>query len=150
MRLQRRPITSVTSVILLLMATCALTTQGEAIKAEDPTGTWKLKCISPDGKPRECVILLVREGRDLKGTLTLGRVTQPAKDVGFHEGVLSFRVDGEFAGKAYILVYKGRPRGDQLRGTVRWTFGWASGSIAFEGERLPQKVAVRLPGVSKN
>jgi hypothetical protein len=134
--------------ITLLFAVWTLTTKGDAGKAEDPTGAWKLKCVSPDGKPRECVVTLYREGEDLKGNLTIGRVTQAAKNVGFHQGVLSFRVDGEFAGKAYTLAYQGKPQGDQLRGTVRWTYGWASGSFGFEGERLPRKVALRIASES--
>ena len=102
--------------ITLFLAVCTLTTRGDAGKAEDPTGAWKLKCVSPDGKPRECVVTLFREGEDLKGKFSAGRVTRPARDVRFDQGVLNFQVDGEFAGKAYTLAYKGKPRGDQLRG----------------------------------
>ena len=100
-----------------------------------------LKCVSPDGKPRECVLTVFREGATLKGNYTVDGVTRPAKNVVFDEGVLSVEVEGKFAGQVYGLIYKGTPRGDALQGCVRWSFGWASGSIAFEGERIEQQVA---------
>ena len=115
-------------VVPVLLATCAIgvlycpSQVGTGNKAEDPVGAWKLRCVSPDGKPRECV-------------------TRPAKNVVFDDGVLSVDVDGEFAGQSYGLTYKGVPRGNALQGLVRWSFGWASGSFAFEGERIKQQVA---------
>jgi len=110
-------------------------------KAEDPVGAWKLMCVSPDGKHRECVVTVYREGAALKGDYAADGVTQPAKNVAFDEGVLSVDVAGKFAGQEYGLTYKGVPRGDALQGLVRWSFRWASGSFAFEGERIKQHVA---------
>jgi hypothetical protein len=114
---------------------------GTGNKAEDPVGAWKLRCVSPDGKYRECIVTISREGAALKGDYTADGVTRPAKNVAFNDGVLSVEVDGKFAGQAYGLDYKGTPRGDSLHGLVRWSFGWASGSIAFEGERIEQQIA---------
>jgi hypothetical protein len=59
----------------------------------------------------------------------------------FEEGALSVEVEGRFAGQAYGLTYEGAPRGDALQGSVRWSFGWASGSFPFDGERVEQQVA---------
>jgi hypothetical protein len=109
--------------------------------AEDPVGIWKMNCVPPDGKPRECVISIFREGEDLKGNYTADGVTRPAKTVVFDEGILNVEVDGKFAGQAYGLTYKGTPQGDALHGSVRWSYGWASGSFAFDGERIGQQVA---------
>ena len=33
------------------------------------------------------------------------------------------------------------PRADAIRGSVRWKFGWASGSFDFEGRRQTEGVA---------
>jgi hypothetical protein len=134
-------------VVFSLVAVCAygaLQTTGDVGKgdqAEDPVGAWKLKCVSPDGKPRECIVTVFRDGAALKGNCTAEGVTRPAKSVVFDEGILSVEVDGKFAGQAYGLTYKGVPRGDALQGSVRWSYGWASGSLAFEGERIEQQVA---------
>jgi hypothetical protein len=111
-------------------------------QAEDPVGAWKLKCVSPDGKPRECVVTVFREGSALKGDYTVDGVTRQAKNVVFDDGRLSVEVEGKFAGQAYGLTYKGTPRGDALQGSARWSYGWASGSIAFEGKRIEQQVAL--------
>jgi hypothetical protein len=114
---------------------------GTGNSAEDPVGAWRLKCVSPDGKPRECVVTIFLEGDGLKGNYTADGVTRPVKTVVFDEGILSVEVDGKFAGQAYGLTYKGTPRGDTLQGTVRWSYGWASGALPFAGERTEQQVA---------
>jgi hypothetical protein len=134
-------------VIATLLATCAFggfyrTCQvGTGNNAENPMGTWKLTSVSPDGKHRECLVTICREGTALRGDYTTDGMTRPAKNVTFDDGVLSVEVDGKFAGKAYGLTYRGVPRGDSLQGSVRFSFGWASGSFAFEGERIQQEVA---------
>jgi hypothetical protein len=114
---------------------------GTGNKAEDPVGAWKFTSVSPDGKHRECVITVYKEGAALRGDYAADGVTRPAKNVAFDDGVLSVDVDGKFAGQTYGLTYRGIPRGDALQGTVRFSFGWASGSFAFEGERIQQEVA---------
>jgi hypothetical protein len=106
-----------------------------------PVGTWKLRCVSPDGKNRECIVSLVHKAADVDGDYTADGVTRPVKKVAFEDGVLSVEVEGRFAGRAYGLTYVGTPRGDALQGSVRWSFGWASGSFPFEGERVGQQVA---------
>jgi hypothetical protein len=121
--------------------TYSLAAKGEDIKVEDPVGAWKLKCVSPDGKPRECVVTVFRVGMTLKAKHMVDGAEKPAKDVSFQQGILSFCIDGKFAGQTYELTYKGKPRGRDLQGQVRWSYGWATGSFAFEGERIARKVA---------
>jgi hypothetical protein len=133
------------ALMSILLLTCTLSgTRDDADtggEAGNPVGAWMLKCVSPDGKRRECVVTIFKEGADLKGNYTADGKTRPAKNVAFNEGLLSIDVDGQFAGQPYGLTYKGTPTGDALRGTVTWSFGWASGSFAFEGERIEQQVA---------
>jgi len=114
---------------------------GAGNKAVDPVGAWKLKCMPPDGKPRECVVTISRAESGLQGEYAADGRTRPVRKVAFDEGILSLEVDGQFAGQSYGLIYKGIPRGDALHGTVRWSFGWATGSFAFQGERIEQEVA---------
>jgi hypothetical protein len=102
---------------------------------------WRLRCVSPDGKQRECVVTVYTEGAALKGDYAADDLARPAKNVLFDDGVLSVDVDGKFAGQTYGLTYSGVPRGDALQGLVRWSFRWASGSFAFEGERIERHVA---------
>jgi hypothetical protein len=127
----------------ILLAACTASTGGDADdkKAGDPVGVWKLTCVSPDGKPRECILTLAREASILKGTYKADGAVRSALDVVFSAGVLSFRIDGRFAGQKYILVYRGKPRGDSLSGTVRWSYGWATGTMPFRGERVVEQVA---------
>jgi hypothetical protein len=139
-----RKICGAVFILVAVCAYCALYATSDVEigdQAEDPVGAWKLTCVSPDGKPRECVVTVFREGAELKGNYTTDGVTRPVKTVVFDEGVLSVEVDGKFAGQAYGLTYKGTQRGDELHGSVRWSYGWASGSFAFDGVRIEQQVA---------
>jgi hypothetical protein len=107
----------------------------------DPVGVWRLKCIPPDGKPRQCVVTVSREGRALKGTYSAEGVTRPVEGIAFDEGELRVRVNGDFGGQTYRLTYTGRPAGDTLTGSVRWSYGILGGSFPFEGRRIGQQVA---------
>jgi hypothetical protein len=124
----------------------ALPVDGEARQANhvmrpDPIGAWRLKCVSPDGKDRECIVTVCCDGKAFQGKIQADGETRPAKDVTFEGDVLSFGVDGKFAGQVYHLTYQGKPQGDTLNGTVRWSYGWASGSFAFRGKRALERVA---------
>ena len=125
--------------ICAMGALCRTTQVGSGNKAEDPVGAWIFRSVSPDGKHRECVVTVYREGTALKGDYTTDGMTRPAKNVAFDDGVLSVDVDGKFAGQAYGLTYRGVPAGRRPSGLVRFSFGWASGSFAFEGERIQQE-----------
>ena len=83
---------------------------------------------------------VLRAGEVLQGTIEADGETQPAQDVAFAEGVLSFGVDGKFAGLAYRLKYSGKPQGDTLSGRV-WSYSWASGTFPFRGERIGEQLA---------
>src|SRR3954470_8958895 len=88
-----------TGSALFLLANLTLPLPCEAAPPGDPTGVWKLKCVSPDGKARSCVVTLRREGEALKGTYTADGETRDAKEVVFDQGVLSISVGGRFAGR---------------------------------------------------
>jgi hypothetical protein len=118
------------------LAVWTFTSIGEAAPPEDPVGSWKLSCVCPDGQSRDCVIAISRHGESLKATYTSNGVTRAARSVAFEGGILTVRVDGEFGGSRYVLTYEGRPSGDTLRGDIRWSYLWASGSFAFRGERI--------------
>ena len=144
----RRQSTRSLSVFLsLLLATCvlglgpALAATGDS-QVNDVLGAWKLKCTSPDGKPRECILVVSREGAVLRGDYSVGRTTKPARYVVFERGELIFGLDGKYAGQVYTVTYKERPR-EQLAPGWRSTrkYGWASGSFDFLGEGIAQGVA---------
>ncbi len=129
---------------VVLMAACSFVPACEAAPPEDAVGRWKVTCVCPDGKSRDCVVNVIREGQALRATYKTDGVTRAARSVVFDRGILSVAVDGTFAGSGYKLTYKGKPEGDTIRGDVHWTYTWTSGSFAFTGERLSKKgVAAR-------
>jgi hypothetical protein len=124
---------------VVLMAAYSFVPACEAAPPEDAVGRWKLTCVCPDGKSRDCMINVIREGRALRATYEIDGVTRAARSVAFDRGILSIEVDGTFAGSKYGLTYRGKPEGDTIRGDVHWTYTWASGSFAFTGERVKEK-----------
>lgn len=120
----------------VLLAVCALASISEAGPPDDPVGNWKLSYVCPDGRSRDCVLTVSRRGQVLEATCTSDGVTHAARAVSFDRGILSVRVEGQYAGSRYDVTYKGRPSGATLRGDVRWSYLWASGSFAFQGERM--------------
>jgi len=129
---------------VVLITACSFVTACEAAAPGDVVGRWKLMCVCPDGKSRDCVINVIREGQALRATYQTDGVTRAARSVAFDRGILSVAVDGTFAGSDYVLMYKGKPEGEMIRGDVHWTYTWASGSFAFRGERVKGRgVAVR-------
>ena len=136
LRENRRQIFEMSFIVLM---TSSVSFECEAAAAEDPVGTWKLNFLSPDGNPRECIVTIAKEGKTLKGSCTTAGVKLPVKDTAFNQGILSVRVDGEYVGHTYELIYKGKPVGNTLDGTLHWSYGWASGRLAFKGERIVRK-----------
>lgn len=129
---------------VVLLVICGLASLCEAAAPEDPIGSWKLKCICPDATSREYVIIISCEGEELKATYKADGVTRAARAVTIDEGILSVRVDGNFAGSKYGLTYKGKLEGDTLCGDARWSYFWTTGKFAFKGERVEEKdVAAR-------
>jgi hypothetical protein len=124
---------------VVLLTICPLLSACKAAPPEDPVGTWKLTCVCPDGKSRDCVISVSKEGEELEATYKADGVTRAARSVAFARGILSVEVDGKFAGSRYGLTYKGRPEGDTICGDVYWTYTWASGTFAFKGERIEEE-----------
>ncbi len=125
----------------LLLAACSLVSPSKAASPDDPIGTWTLRCVPPDGKSRECVVTISRDGNGLKGLYVADGKKRLAKEVALDQGVLSVKVDGEYIGQAYKLTYQGTVRGNAMRGTVQWSYGWASGRFGFEGERVVDEIA---------
>src|SRR5262245_31536562 len=89
----------------LLSCTCglliALPGSVAAAPPNDPVGTWKLSCVPPDGKPRDCIVTVFRKGQVLQGTYRARGVTRPVESIKFENGELRARVSGAFGGKSY-------------------------------------------------
>ena len=128
--------------VVALLAVCSLNSVCVAAPPGDAIGSWKLTCVCPDGKSRDCVIKISKEGQALRATYRADGVTRAARTVAFNRGVLSVEVDGHFAGSKYGLTYKGRPEGNTFCGDVLWKYSWASGKFAFKGERVEESAVV--------
>src|SRR5690242_16476302 len=102
---------------IILVAAYSFVPACEAAPPEDAVGRWRLTCVCPDGRSRDCVIDVIRgEGQALRATYQTDGVTRAARSVAFDRGILRVEVDGEFAGSRYVLTYNGKPEGDTIRG----------------------------------
>lgn len=134
--MMRAPLLHAGRQLVAALAISSLTSICQARPDDDPVGSWKLCCTCPDGKARDCVINVSRNGQALVASYQADGVTRAARRVVFDKGVLSVQVDGEFAGSRYQLTYTGKPAGNSYCGDVRWSYLWASGTFGFKGERI--------------
>jgi hypothetical protein len=124
--------------------------ESRSSQVDDLVGTWKLKYTTPDGEARGCLLAVARDGTVIRADYTADNVTRPARSVAFDQGELSFWVDGLYARRPYTLNYRMRRRGDALRGSIQWKYGWASGSFDLVGERVSQSLESQASAASKS
>ena len=110
-----------------------------AVEAADILGTWNMRIETPDGNLLEPGLTFVKKDGKLMGSYTGRTGEHEAKKIEIKNNELSFEVAGENNGNQWKVVYKGKPRGNSIQGTVDYEFGDNSGTIDFEGKRQPVK-----------
>jgi enterochelin esterase family protein len=99
-------------------------------------GTWELNFTTPDGNQHAPVLVLSRDGDQLKGTLNkLAESELAAKGISLKGGELTFQVSGTHEGAPFTLTFKGKPEKDTIKGEVEYEHGGNTGSFEFSGQR---------------
>src|SRR5262249_20261043 len=126
------------AVVLAVPGSAADLNPGELV------GTWELNCTTPDGNQHAAVLVLSRDGGQLKGTLTkLVESEVAAKSISLKGSELTFQVSGTHEGAPFTLTFKGKPEKDTIKGEVEYEHGGNTGSFAFEGTRAQPAQARR-------
>ena len=91
------------------------------------------------GGPRRLPIKFTKQDGKLKGVLTGRNRDREVKKIEIKDNQLTFEISGENDGNQWSVTYKAKPRGNSVKGTIDYDFGGNSGTIDFEGKRLPEK-----------
>ncbi len=103
---------------ILLLALCA------TVFAAGIDGKWTGQVQGPQGA-MDVTVVLKAEGEKLTGTFT-GQMGEAAiKDGSIKDDVVAFKVEREFNGNKFTVVYKGKLAGDELKltRTIEGDFG---------------------------
>ncbi len=110
-----------------------------SVQADDVIGKWKMK-IDANGNILEPVVTISKDGESVKAVYASSNASGEeiridAKGVKIENNQLCFGIDTEYQGMKIKADYKGRPYGDQIRGTIDYVLGENTGEIDFTGER---------------
>ncbi|MCZ6794088.1 MAG: hypothetical protein O7J95_10810 [Planctomycetota bacterium] len=110
------------------------------VDVSDVLGLWKLKFAGRDAETIETSIKVSKDGDKLTGLYTSPRRERQAQNVTLKDGELSFEIKGETEeGTSYFVTYRGKPRGNSIKGTLTFKFGDNEGTREFVGEREAKK-----------
>ncbi|MBS1807814.1 MAG: hypothetical protein JST84_06465 [Acidobacteria bacterium] len=107
-----------------LIAACLLTFCATVVFAASIDGKWTGQVQGPQGA-MDLTVVLKAEGEKLTGTMTNQMGETAIKDGSIKGDDVAFKVDREFNGMKFTVVYKGKLAGDELKltRTIEGDFG---------------------------
>jgi hypothetical protein len=126
--------------VVLGLAACVSTTTAWAEDKPNPTGTWMYSFEAPNGQVIKSTMKLKLEGDKITGTVT-GRDNQEAKieNGKFKDDEVSFDVTRERDGNKFTIKYKGKLKGDEIKGKMTVNFGGEDRSFDWEPKRVKEE-----------
>jgi hypothetical protein len=109
-----------------------------SVDIQDVLGTWRFTVETENGTLEPTIKFTEKDGK-LKGMYTGRSTDREATKISIKDNQLSFTISGENDGNAWNVVYKGKPRGNAIKGSVDYDFGGSTGTIDFVGKRDPVK-----------
>jgi hypothetical protein len=101
----------------VVLALVGLTSMARAEDKANPTGTWKWT-VNFGGEDRELSVKLKADGEKLTGTFTSPNGMETAIEDGkFKDGEVTFKVARERDGNKFVIKFKGKVSGDNIKGT---------------------------------
>jgi hypothetical protein len=102
----------------------------------DPTGTWKYTVMPPGGaEPINVTLTLKLEGDKLTGTTKRGDMETKIEEGKFKDGEVSFQVTRERDGNKFVVKYKGKLTGDEIKGKIMVNFMGQDNEIDWNAKR---------------
>jgi hypothetical protein len=111
------------------------------VTPEDVLGVWKLRVETERGVV-EPQITITQKGDALHGDYESPFGQREAKKVALKDGELSWEISSDDGGGQFgpfKVVYKGKPRGNNIAGKSEFDFGGNTGEAEFTGKRTPPK-----------
>ncbi len=109
------------------------------VEVADVLGTWKFELEMGDGGRMEPSITITQDGEDLRGAFNSRFGQRDARNVKLENNVLTFEISGDTDDSEFLVIYRGKPRGDAIAGTIEYDFGGQTGSIDFKGRRQKEE-----------
>ena len=109
-----------------------------SVRKSDVLGTWRIEIKTPNGNVLNPTLEITK---DAESQELVGKYTSPqageldVKTLKIAKNNLEATVTAEFNGNAVQVDYKGRPYGDNMRGTLAYQFGENSGESEFTAKR---------------
>jgi hypothetical protein len=124
------------TVAVLMLALMGLIGAARADdKKDSPTGTWKWT-INFGGQERELAVKLKADGEKLTGKFVSpdGKESD-IEDGKYKDGELSFKVTRERDGNKFVIKFKGKVKGDTLKGKTEFERNGESQNRDWEAKR---------------
>jgi len=115
-------------------------TAKRSVESSDVVGVWKLKVTLPDDRVLQPLLTVSLKDNKLEATMrSEDGMSIDAKKVEIKDNQLRFEVDTKYEGADLHVVYRGRPYGSKLKGTLEYTTDGDSGELDFAGVLQPEK-----------
>jgi hypothetical protein len=108
----------------------------------DILGMWKFKVDGPNGDTLETSIIITNDGDKLAGQYKSRQGERQAKNLTLKDGELSFELSADTDNGSFSVIYKGKPIGNSIKGTLAYKFGDNEGTTDFVGQREPKGVRI--------
>lgn len=109
----------------LILAAAAFAATALTALAGDPTGTWKFKAESPQGRSAEVTLTLQWQNNQLTGSIDNRAGKAAIQNTSFTNELVSFAVTREFGRgfrkRTITTRYSGKLAGDTIKGTIETT-----------------------------
>ena len=102
---------------------------------------WRFRIETSNGSVLEPSLKLAIKDKKISGVYTSRRGDIEAKKIEIKDSQLTFEISGENDGTQWKVTYKGKPRGNSIKGKIYYDFGENKGTVDFEGKRGPDKKA---------
>ena len=104
-----------------------------SVQDADVIGTWELTIVTPDGETLKPVLTVKKKDKVLSATYAITDKTVDVTELKVRDNQLSFEVDSEYQGSPLHVVYKGKPQGSRLNGSLEYSVDGNSGQLDFTG-----------------
>lgn len=123
---------------LMIVTAIAMALANSFAAETNAAGVWKWTLAQQTG---ETILTLKQEGEKLTGSYTNQFGKAEIADGKLKDGVVSFKVNREFNGQAFVIKYSGKLSGDKISGKAEFDINGEARSLDWEAKRDAAKAA---------
>ena len=123
---------------MMIVAAIAMAFANSLAAETNAAGVWKWSLTQQTG---ETILTLKQQGEKLTGSYTNQFGKADIADGALNDGVVSFKVNREFNGQAFVIKYSGKLAGDKISGKAEFDINGETRSLDWEAKREAAKAA---------